>query len=203
VIALAKLDEPAVLAANKASWTADFAADKNRRDYAHPDIQAALKSETHTKCAYCEARMEHVSYGNVEHMKPKQSFPELVCEWTNLTLACTVCNTNKGTHYEAGCPMLNPYLDDPDDHLLWVGPLVLDRTPDRGRLAIGRLKLNRSPLLFARAEALDRVNNLLGMMDGASDSIRLALEESINDAQQATEEYSAAVAAFVAYRRAA
>jgi uncharacterized protein (TIGR02646 family) len=202
VIRLTKHDEPPELTANKAAWTAAYARDPSDRSYADPAIRDALRAETYGKCAYCESRMEHVSPSNIEHIRPKSLFPELVVDWFNLTLACTNCNTRKGTYYDAVCEIVNPYVDDPLDHVFWVGPLLLERTPDRGRITITRLDLNRAPLLFERAAQMRRVEQLLAMVDGLPEPAKAAIREDIAEAQHPSSEYSAAVAAFVEFRAA-
>src|SRR5713226_8163541 len=63
--------------------------------YRHPKIKEALVSLFHGKCAYCESHITHIDYGHIEHYRPKsgpQGRAELCFEWTNLLLACGVCN---------------------------------------------------------------------------------------------------------------
>ena len=45
-------------------------------------------------CSYCEMPV-HTSIA-VEHIQPKDLYPELKLEWDNFLLACTNCNSNKG-----------------------------------------------------------------------------------------------------------
>ena len=44
------------------------------------------------KCAYCEKTVED-TYHPVEHFRPQSVYPRLAYEWTNLLLACDVCNS--------------------------------------------------------------------------------------------------------------
>ncbi len=44
------------------------------------------------KCAYCESYLMHVSYGHIEHFKPKAKYPQYCFSWDNLLLGCEVCN---------------------------------------------------------------------------------------------------------------
>ena len=97
------------------------------------------------KCAYCEARIETVSHGEVEHYRPKAKVEEdenhpgyywLAYEEENYFPACSKCNgaRAKMNHFpiEEGSPrartpedridleiplLLNPYRDDFLDHL--------------------------------------------------------------------------------------
>ncbi|MFD2781156.1 HNH endonuclease [Novosphingobium pokkalii] len=106
MIRLSKGDEPAVLSNNAAVWTAELLDALEHRPadvpgikgrYNHPTVKAALKAETSEKCAYCESKMLHVTFGDIEHIVPKSADPKLTFDWENLTLACDVCNTKKGT----------------------------------------------------------------------------------------------------------
>lgn len=98
------------------------------------------------KCAYCEARVRHVSYGDVEHYRPKRPVVEEGCSdhpgyyWlaydvSNLLPSCQYCNQYRKknrfpvkTGFWARCPaeldreeplLLNPYNEkqDPREHL--------------------------------------------------------------------------------------
>ena len=52
-----------------------------RRRYNHAEIKSALIAETHGKCAYCESKIRHVSYGDIEHVMPKVNDPTRWFEW--------------------------------------------------------------------------------------------------------------------------
>jgi len=46
-------------------------------------------------CSYCESRI--LTSLAVEHVQPKSINPDLTLEWSNLLLACTNCNSIKGS----------------------------------------------------------------------------------------------------------
>src|SRR4051794_19317694 len=104
MIKLKKGKQPQVLADNAADWT-KIVVDKlvagvkptktEKGRYNHPEVKTALVAETQGKCAYCESKIRHVSYGDIEHVVPKSDDPNKWFDWLNLTLACDVCNTNK------------------------------------------------------------------------------------------------------------
>lgn len=173
VICLAKGREPSVLAQNTASWTAEYLRwhfNRNGtapRHYAHPDIRSALRVETHAKCAYCEGRINDVAYDNIEHKLPKSIYPDLVCTWDNLTIACPRCNTNKGDYDSVNCPLLDPYTDEVEDDLAFGGPLALPRGGPRSRATVARLGLNRMELLYGRAQVLEKLDLLLDLVERA------------------------------------
>ncbi|WP_309887920.1 hypothetical protein [Archangium sp.] len=73
--------------------------------YAHETVKQALREAQHDKCAFCESNFAHISYGDVEHFRPKGGWSQkegepltqpgyywLVYEWANLFLSCTLCN---------------------------------------------------------------------------------------------------------------
>jgi uncharacterized protein (TIGR02646 family) len=73
--------------------------------YAHESVKAALKVMQHDKCCFCEAKLSHISYGDVEHYRPKGGYKQtpadalqqpgyywLAYTWENLLLSCTLCN---------------------------------------------------------------------------------------------------------------
>ncbi len=81
--------------------------------YAHEEVKDALRAAQHDKCAFCESKITHVDYGDVEHFRPKTAFHQqagdplrrpgyywLAYEWTNLFLSCTLCNQQfKGNRF--------------------------------------------------------------------------------------------------------
>ena len=84
MIKLEKGAEPAVLARNSAQWTSvvirkmdtGVAPTRTERSrYNHADIKRALMTETYKKCAYCESKFRHVTYGDIEHVVPKSDRP--------------------------------------------------------------------------------------------------------------------------------
>jgi uncharacterized protein (TIGR02646 family) len=73
--------------------------------YGHPSVKEALKSAQYDKCCFCEAKISHISYGDVEHFRPKAGYRQhprdplgrpgyywLAYDWSNLYLACQLCN---------------------------------------------------------------------------------------------------------------
>lgn len=39
--------------------------------YGHDSVKTALRTMQHGKCCFCEAKITHISYGDVEHYRPK------------------------------------------------------------------------------------------------------------------------------------
>jgi hypothetical protein len=130
-------------------------------------------------------------------MKPKMTFPELSHAWNNLTSACPRCNINKGHYYVEGQAVLNPYEDEPDKHLHFIGNIIAPRSGStRGEITILKLRLDRLDLTNAR---LVRLNKILGMVlrwREHSGVMKELMAEAIHlDADQG--EFSAAVRSFL------
>ncbi len=51
-----------------------------------------LKTETHGKCAYCEADTQVVAHGDVEHYRPKSKYWWLAYCYDNYLFSCQICN---------------------------------------------------------------------------------------------------------------
>lgn len=166
------------------------------RPWAHPEIKEALRAETLSKCAYCESYIEHISFAHVEHILPRKYRPELVVEWTNLTLACERCNKYKGDYYEPSAPLLNPYGDEPTDHLLLMDGLVLPKPGSQlGRRTVLRLRLSRPELIQMRAERLERLGPLLDAWEKEIGPDKELLARQLRREADPAAEFSSVVAA--------
>ena len=186
MIRLSKGCEPRILVENRERGTAEYETwleaptGREPRRYASPDIRAALEAETHSKCAYCEGRFKPVSYGHIEHKLPKRKYPELVCAWTNLTVACQVCNTNKGDYDDPACRLLDPHVNDIEKLAVFAGSFALAACGSRADKTIERLKLNRPDLLLTREEVLKALQRILGLVDRADDESAVVHELWLN-----------------------
>ncbi len=146
----------------------------------------------HGKCAYCEAKMAHVSSPRVEHYYPKSKFPDRVFDWQNWLLSCGRCNDKKWAHFPEcnGQPcLLNPTIDDPAAHLDFLREQVLPQTR-RGEETIKMIGLNRSPLEDDRALWLMRIDELLLLACSVSE-VSAEARELLIWAMQADAPYSA------------
>ena len=73
--------------------------------YGHETVKNALIAMQHDKCCFCESKINHISYGDVEHYRPKGGYKQddseplqppgyywLAYTWDNLLISCTLCN---------------------------------------------------------------------------------------------------------------
>lgn len=90
--------------------------------YGQKDVKAALELMFNDKCAYCESEISSVTYGHIEHFRPKSKYPSRTFTWKNLLLACARCNDaeHKGQLFPLaaqGGPLVNPCTEDPDSFI--------------------------------------------------------------------------------------
>lgn len=188
MIRIDKQSEPSILRNNKVTWTNELmgyirrdeevpASLKNR--YNHDEVKTTLKNECYYKCMYCESTVSHVAYEHIEHIRPKakNKFPELTYEWTNLGLACPICNHNKGDRYDIDTPFINPYEDNPEDHFIALGAFIYHKSGDkRAYLTEIEIGLNRPELIQQRAERVNIIRNLFDLYTYETNS---TIKESI------------------------
>lgn len=191
---------PQSLVANAAAWTQvlldhDTAGTKPTKNqlsrYNNDEIKGALKAETKGKCAYCESRFEHVTYGDIEHIVPKKLSHRLRFDWTNLTIACDVCNTGKGEKED----LVDPYECDPEQLFVIAGPSVLPRPESNAAVRTEiALKLNRAPLIEKRTERIRALHTIVMLAKNHSDEgVRRAIIDDLKDNEAKDEQEFAAV----------
>lgn len=89
----------------------------DRDVYGAAEVKQALCTAQHNKCCFCESKLEHAQFGDVEHFRPKASAQQnsaarpttgyywLAYAWENLYLSCEVCNRR---HKRGLFPLVNP-----------------------------------------------------------------------------------------------
>ena len=204
---LTKLGKPQILIDNADIWTKEYCdclrAGKSPSKeistrYNEDSIKERLERETNGKCAYCESKIKHISYGDIEHILPKnkEARPDLYVEWSNLTLACEQCNrSGKRTYYDPQLLLINPYVDDPDEHFLNMGPLIMPiKGDDRAYIPKLVLKVNRSALVEQRPERIESVEVLLNCWEKEErQSVKAILEEQLHNEYSDDKEYTSTI----------
>jgi len=175
--------------------------EKNCRQLGNADTTIRRLNETHGKCAYCESKLTHVAYGDIEHIIPKASAPERTYEWENLTTACDICNTNKSD--KDG--MVDPYRGDPEQmHFRFMGPmLTIVPGSEPAKLTLTELDLNRTSLMEKRKERLEDLGRRLEeILTTRDDTTRAALIEALVEGETtANKEFSACARAYISDKR--
>lgn len=117
--------------------------------YGNAAVKAALLKMQHDKCCFCESKISHISYGDVEHYRPKGGYKQieqdelqtpgyywLPYSWENLLLSCTLCNQQFKKNL---FPLLDPQkraLNHHDDIAL-EQPLLINPSATDPRQYIG------------------------------------------------------------------
>lgn len=84
-----------------------------REVYAHSSVKDELIKMQNDKCCFCESKITHICYGDVEHFRPKAGWRKnrsskltrpgyfwLAYTWDNLFLSCQLCNQReKRNHF--------------------------------------------------------------------------------------------------------
>lgn len=213
--ALVKGPKPQILVTNGDAWrdelvavlaAGDTPSDAMKARYRHVEIKEAILTETGKKCAYCESKVRHITYGDIEHVIPKSKVPAKSYEWENLTLACDICNTNKGDYHsddpaDSQDALVDPYVDDPRDHFLFMREVVSPR-PDsmRGYATEQVLKLTRGELLERRRERMNFIDGLVTAYTLAEPEFKPVLLKILYDNHlKDDDEYSGVVGAYIAH----
>lgn len=96
MIGIARVDEPAALAAFRAERLPAAEAEMRlvgRVDFRGYDlVKPDLFRMQHNKCCYCEKLEEQAKYRDVEHYRPKSLYWWLTWTWENLLFSCIDCN---------------------------------------------------------------------------------------------------------------
>lgn len=161
-------------------------------NYKHADNKNALILASNGKCMYCESKVLHITFGDVEHIKPKQRFPTLEFEWTNLGFGCTRCNIAKGHKYDDTTPYIDPYSEDPEDHLIALGSVLKHKNgSERGKLTILDVELNRDGLIEKRQAKLEEIERTIDLCSKTQNASlkKNALEALLEEAEE-DKEYS-------------
>ncbi len=150
-----------------------------------PEILDALLAMTDGICAYCErgVELQGPDAAVVTHHRPTwgavgsagdvalRAYWWLTYAWRNLYPACPDCVRARGTRFpvvgeratspedlDAERPLLlDPAVDDPDEHLRFHPDGTVTALTERGRVTVDILALNRDFLVKARLAVLDGV----------------------------------------------
>lgn len=176
-----------------------------KSNYKHPDNKAALLHASHGKCMYCESQVSHVYFGDVEHIRPKAAgmYPELEFEWSNLGYCCARCNNAKKDQFDATCPLVDPYSEDPSNHLLAFGSAIFHKAgSERGAITIETTDLNRAELIEKRAIRLAQLQRSLDACYRTTNkTVRATLLAALDQESAADKEFSMLAAALISANR--
>ncbi len=170
-------------AERKAQAAARWKTDKiNQAKNPLGDIQEKLQAMCSglIRCMYCEDSQGH----DIDHFRPKSTYPERTFVWENLLYACSHCNSNgKRNQFPLdadGQPLLiDPTAEDPMAHLVFTpstGALVPRIDPaksvesPKGKASIEAFGLNRDPTVRGRRNAWVGLQSLIEAYDQAQNA---------------------------------
>jgi len=158
----------------------------DRRIIQAPEVRDALLAAQYRKCAFCESPFAVAMPADVERFRPSSSavdasgssslphYAWLTMEWNNLHVSCADCTRSKGLRFPVDgprCPvgtpwpdlatsehtlLLDPFVDDPDPHLLFTDDGLVSTDTAEGRATIDCFSLNRAGLVEARRAEVAR-----------------------------------------------
>lgn len=161
------------------SWN-NLRDDVNRSDFKPKTaLYEALLCEQGYICCYCGRRINRYS-SHIEHFKPRQSYPELSLDYSNLVASCPgyleeedlkaltelkapqeYCGQRKGNWYDSQLTV-SPLISDCEDYFRYTGfGEILPASDPNRKLAsqetIQRLGLNHSKLETARRRVVEEI----------------------------------------------
>jgi uncharacterized protein (TIGR02646 family) len=166
--------------------------------YGSKEVKTKLKALQNDKCCFCEAKVSHVSHGDVEHYRPKAGWIQsekgklikpgyywLAYDFANLYLACQICNqTYKRNYFPLARPgqrarnhkrsirKEQPLIIDPGggdpDRHLTFHEEVMVPRTAKGKETIKRTGLNREEIVRSRFEYLELLGTLARVARGKS-----------------------------------
>lgn len=173
-----------------------------RKNYKHPQNKDCLTRASHGKCMYCESKITHVYFGDVEHIRPKDSglYPHLEFEWSNLGFVCAQCNNAKRNQYDENTPFINPYEEEPGHFLFAFGSALFHKNgSERAALTIIQLDLNRAELVERRAIRLQEIQKAIDATFRTNNiNLQKSLMDELSKEKDPAREYSMFCAALLA-----
>jgi uncharacterized protein (TIGR02646 family) len=130
---------------------------KNEGTRAFEQVRDALRAMAPPteRCMYCE----NSEGSDVEHFRPRSSYPMSSYDWENLLWACAACNSNhKRSRFPCdplGAPLLiDPTAEDPREHItLLPRSGELEPLSQKGEHSIDVFGLGRRALVEGRRDA--------------------------------------------------
>lgn len=117
------------------------------------DDRKALRARFHFQCGYCGVHERDVGAElTIDHFQPRSR--EGTHEPENWVYCCHACNEFKGDYWQPDSPyrILHPLRDRLDSHMIEAEDGILRALTDTGAFHVGRLHLNRAPLVESRRE---------------------------------------------------
>lgn len=119
--------------------------------------EALLEEQENSCCPYCEIEIS-LNNSQIEHIKPKDKFPELLIDYDNLIACCLErkrCGNSKANKWEE--LFINPVTENPEDYFEYdiktgkITPIFKDGEKyEKAEYTIDLLNLNENRLCEIR-----------------------------------------------------
>jgi uncharacterized protein (TIGR02646 family) len=139
-----------------------------------------LRQDFHYVCVYCRVHENELGgprIFTVEHYRPKDHFPYLLTDYTNLLYACAVCNSFKREDWHDGDPLtcekgyLDPCQHDYDMYFSYTAEHKIEGRISCARYMIKRLRLNRRQLIKLRRLRIEEEQEFTEFIELCEDAI--------------------------------
>ncbi|MEC2486525.1 hypothetical protein P9Z06_33740, partial [Bacillus cereus] len=123
---------------------------------------------------------------------PKSIFPQKTFSWDNLTIGCAKCNQSKSNYYDDTLPLLNPYIDSPENQIIFQGPIPFAKPECRSAYkTIKQLKLDRIELIEHRSDLIKKIQPLIWQYENTEDDmLRKMILDDLKSFTNKDQEYS-------------
>ena len=107
-----------------------------------------LENEQSKCCPYCEKSIYNINEGHIEHIKPRDLFPNIFQEYNNLIVSCNEknsCGSVKQNKYSK--EFINPVTENPKGFLTYnlasgeIVPIYKDEEDIRNKRAVYTIKI--------------------------------------------------------------
>lgn len=126
-------------------------------------LRAHMVNHQQQICAYCSQRIDMLNSHN-EHIRPKDSYPQLSMEYNNLLASCTsqeadkTCGMNKGSRYDESL-FISPLQENCSEHFRFLDDGQIEGVTNSGKYTIDLLNLNCYSLRQARRALLHELRD--------------------------------------------
>jgi uncharacterized protein (TIGR02646 family) len=117
MLKVTKLEEPEFLLHFKRKSCPQSWVDYNEGTIKREIKEYILKNEQNKYCPYCEKAIYELDECHIEHIKPRDRFPQMFQEYMNLLASCNgknSCGNWKENSYSED--FINPVMDNPEDY---------------------------------------------------------------------------------------
>lgn len=96
---LDRTSSPEFLKENYKTWGKDYKKTGKFRWKRYKKLLQALKETSNNHCSFCDGYPIGGTAREIEHFRPRESYPLLAFVWENLFYCCALCNKKKGKRF--------------------------------------------------------------------------------------------------------